>query len=111
MSEYRLFGNLGYKALDGLRQICIVVDNRFGYVGITDDQWQKLNELEKKVYSIPIDELLEEYEQGNFSSEIRERNVATLKANRINDVWVQWDGEKVVGFILKPHSSGGRASD
>ena len=109
MNEYKLFHNMGYLS-KGLRQICIVVNERFGYVGITDPQWEELKELEKKVYSKSIDDLIppERYE-GGYNPKLRAENLAILKANRVNDVWVQYDGNRVVGFALKPHTSCQRA--
>ena len=126
MNKYKLFANMGYKAVDGLRQICIVVDERFGYVGITDSQWEELKKLQEQVYSKPIDELLppERFEKEKdslfYSKKIRDENIAILKTNRINNIWVHIeydknynynDGHKIIGFSLIPHSLGEKAGD
>lgn len=92
---------MNYTANGGLWQICLIKHNgRFGYVGITDEQRKELLELKKHRYTKPIEELLPESELGKYLQE-RDARVKILKENYKNDIMVQWNGEKVIGFRLR----------
>ncbi len=51
--KYRLFHNMKYKNIRGLWQLTIVVDERFGYVGITNEQYEELKKLENETVEMP----------------------------------------------------------
>ena len=101
MDEYRLFGVMNYKVSGGLWQIIIIVDGRFGYIGVNDEQRKELLELKKQQYSKPIEELLPNSDPKTYLQD-RDKRIKILEENHINDIWIQWDGKKVVGYTLKP---------
>lgn len=105
LNKYKLFGNMNYRDIKGLWQLCIIVDNHFGYVGITDEQYHELKALEEQVYSKPIKKLI-----PNPSFKNRDQQIAILRENRINNIYVLIEynqkyrhnnGHEVIGFSLE----------